>query len=65
MGLFDKPTKVFAQKLCDALEERARAREGAAMSGGIDAPLHRFVAVALQDMKLIIHKVAELGEPEA
>ena len=65
MGLFDKPTKQFATKLCEALHERAAARDRAAANGGVDAPLHRFVSVALLDMELIIRSVAELGEPEA
>ena len=62
MGLFDGPTKSFARKMVDALQERAQAREEAAKTGGVDAPLHRFVSVALMDIRLIIIKVVELEQ---
>ena len=62
MGLFDGPTKTFAQKLVAALEERSSARQQVATTAKTpnDAVVHLAVAHSLSDMALIIRKVAEL-----
>lgn len=62
MGLFDGPTKTFAQKLVAALEERSSARQqvATAAKNSNDATVHLAVAHSLSDLSLIIRKVAEL-----